>query len=182
MKQNSTIIIIFLLLFTLSEEGLSQCNVDYDRTEGLTFLTSARETIFKTDDFENGFLTAGVSMVSFFNDRVKDNPEIQFGVLVFVGAYGQYEMIKPRRLTINFINAPKIRLEAQTMEKLYLGGNSDILQSFFLFSEEHILLIAKNEINNIVIWDNRTEETLSCKPYKFILKEQLECIFKRIPD
>ncbi len=171
-------IICLSLLILTTKFAFGQCDIKVDRTEDLITVFSGRETIHKTEDFENGYLTAGISMINYINKKDKDKVDMEFGIFTYVGSLGEYKLIKPRRLTLNFLGGLQLQLVAETMEKLDMQSDANFFESFYPLNEEQVKLIKQEEIFNITIWDNRTEQVLICKPYKFILKEQLECILK----
>jgi hypothetical protein len=170
-----------LLLSTLISytNTFSQCNIEELKQDNLTFYFSSREEIYSNDDFENGILMAGASIVfAIENGQIGKEKFKKFSLSIYVGNYGGKEMVTPRKITLNFSDEQSINLDAFGMKPLELRGKIKYLESSFNLNEYEWEKIRNTSISSIKIRDHRTGQSLKVNPYQDLLKEQIDCILQ----
>lgn len=165
-------IIIFILSYQYS---IAQCNIDY-RESGQEFaFDTARETIFKNEDLENGLFNVYSSSTLFFD---KNNRRLhkKYVISFYVGSSGSKTLLIPSKVKIVFKNGEVLTSNAETTSEPKTIRNAKIVGSGFPINDKQTLMVLDNEINYIILTDSRNNNTFKFYPNKKYLKDQLDCL------
>lgn len=167
--------LIFFIAIINFQTTLAQCNVNTVIQDSSQIFSNSPEKIFENEDLENGILNYHLSIFKKVQKNTKQ--ESYFLESFYTFSLSQIEIV-PRILIFTFTDGQNLKIISHTETNSVNKPGDSYKRRRFLYglTTADFNLLKVKEIGKIEIVDNRTEKSITTKPYKKLIIEQIECL------
>ena len=176
MKSLLQSLVAIFCLTAITLKSNAQCSVS---VQSLDSRNSISELYTKYDEipvgahdgvFENFYFCR---ILLGYKDKTK--VPIDFDIQILYGKNSVAKDLIPRQINLWFENGSSIVLKAETE-----STDREFLSYLYPLTDNEVDLIEKNALSSLDFVDFRENHQVSCKPYKYLFSEGIQCLSRKL--